>query len=169
MATKMAATCQFALLDTLTYLFSPNFYVLLTSNYCSCLNCLMKIVAKIDIPFHCRALSSPGCQSPTFLVYCCSYSVWGVLACSLFRNIVFNLTFLVLQSSLFERESCLLYYNCLLLCFFLSYVCYAFVPFCLFVPVVTCWERADHLALIVSLSLSLWYPGSGVVLDYIKF
>ena len=37
--------------------------------------------------------------------------------------------------------------------------------------VVTCWERADVLALVcgvynvtVSLSLSHWYPGSGVVL-----
>ena len=38
--------------------------------------------------------------------------------------------------------------------------------------VVTCWERADLLALVCgvftrSLSLSLWYPGSGVVLDCI--
>ena len=35
--------------------------------------------------------------------------------------------------------------------------------------VVTCWERADLLALVcaVSLSLSHWYPGSGVVLDCI--
>ena len=40
--------------------------------------------------------------------------------------------------------------------------------------VVTCWERADLLALVcgvycltVSLSLSNWYPGSGVVLDCI--
>ena len=36
---------------------------------------------------------------------------------------------------------------------------------------VTCWERADLLALFVvsavSLSLSHWYPGSGVVLDCI--
>ena len=36
---------------------------------------------------------------------------------------------------------------------------------------VTCWERADLLArlwcLTVSLSLSHWYPGSGVVLDCI--
>ena len=38
--------------------------------------------------------------------------------------------------------------------------------------VVTCWERTDLLALVcgvyivtVSLSLSHWYPGSGVVLD----
>ena len=38
--------------------------------------------------------------------------------------------------------------------------------------VVTCWERADLLALFgvssVSLSLSHWYPGSGVVLDCIN-
>ena len=36
--------------------------------------------------------------------------------------------------------------------------------------VVTCWERADLLALVcltVSLSLSHWYPGSSVVLDCI--
>ena len=37
--------------------------------------------------------------------------------------------------------------------------------------VVTCWERADLLALFgvssVSLSLSHWCPGSGVVLDCI--
>ena len=38
--------------------------------------------------------------------------------------------------------------------------------------VVTCWERADLLAIVcgvytVSLSLSHWYPGSGVVLDCI--
>ena len=34
---------------------------------------------------------------------------------------------------------------------------------------VTCWERADPLALVcgVCLSLSHWYPGSGVVLDCI--
>ena len=37
--------------------------------------------------------------------------------------------------------------------------------------VVTCWERADLLAFVcgvsprVSLSLSHWYPGSGVILD----
>ena len=38
-------------------------------------------------------------------------------------------------------------------------------------PVVTCWERTDLLALVVvltvSLSLSNWYPGPGVVLDCI--
>ena len=38
--------------------------------------------------------------------------------------------------------------------------------------VVTCWEKVDLLALAlwcltVSLSLSHWYPGSGVVLDCI--
>ena len=37
--------------------------------------------------------------------------------------------------------------------------------------VVTCWERADLLALVlvsaVSLSLSHWNPGSGVVLNCI--
>ena len=36
--------------------------------------------------------------------------------------------------------------------------------------VVTCWERADLLALVCGLSrlsLSHWYPGSGVVLDCI--
>ena len=45
----------------------------------------------------------------------------------------------------------------------------ASVDFCL---VVTCWERTDLLALVLwcltaSLSLSIWYPGSGVVLDCI--
>ena len=33
--------------------------------------------------------------------------------------------------------------------------------------VVTCWERADLWCLTVSLSLSHWYSGSGVVLDCI--
>ena len=37
--------------------------------------------------------------------------------------------------------------------------------------VVTCWERADLLALVcgvyLSLSLSHWYPGSSVVIDCI--
>ena len=44
----------------------------------------------------------------------------------------------------------------------------AFVYMCF---VVTCWERADLLALVCGvcclLSLSHWYPGSGVVLDCI--
>ena len=31
---------------------------------------------------------------------------------------------------------------------FLSCVCYAFVRVCLYVPMVTCWERADLLALV---------------------
>ena len=56
------------------------------------------------------------------------------------------------------------------LCFFLSCVCYAFVHACLFVP---CghllrkgWPLGSSLwCLIVSLSLSNWYPVSGVVLD----
>ena len=59
-----------------------------------------------------------------------------------------------------------------LLCFFLSCVCYAFVGVCLFVP---CghllgkgWPLGSLLwCLTVSLSLSHWYPGSGVVLDCI--
>ena len=34
---------------------------------------------------------------------------------------------------------------------------YASVYLCL---VITCWERADLLALVVSFSLSHWYPGS---------
>ena len=47
------------------------------------------------------------------------------------------------------------------------------MPFCASVYMcleVTCLERAAHLALVcltVSLSLSHWYPGSGVVLDCI--
>ena len=37
---------------------------------------------------------------------------------------------------------------------------------------VTYWERADHLALVCDVKLcicnfSMWYPGSGVVLDFI--
>ena len=59
-----------------------------------------------------------------------------------------------------------------LLCFF----CLVFaMPLCASVymcPVVTCWERSDLLAFVkwcltVSLSLSHWYPGLGVVLDCI--
>ena len=46
-----------------------------------------------------------------------------------------------------------------------------FVYVCLLMPCVTCWERADPLALfvcpIVKLSLSRWYPWSGMVLDCI--
>ena len=59
----------------------------------------------------------------------------------------------------------------LLLCFF----CLSFaMPLCTSVYVclvVTCWERADLCSRLwcraVSLSLSHWYPGSGVVLDCI--
>ena len=50
-------------------------------------------------------------------------------------------------------------------------VCHAFAPvqFCL---VVTCWERADLLALIFDVKycfchFPMGYPGSGVVLDFI--
>ena len=49
---------------------------------------------------------------------------------------------------------------------------YVSVYMCL---VVTCWEMADLLALVcsmyltVSLLLSHWYPGSGVVFDSIDF
>ena len=54
-----------------------------------------------------------------------------------------------------------------LLCFF----CVVFVmPLCASVYlclVVTCLERAHLLCITVSLPLSLWYPGSGVVLDCI--
>ena len=57
---------------------------------------------------------------------------------------------------------------------FLSCVCYSFVRVCLFVP---CghllgkdWPFSSCLwCITVSLSLSHWYPGSGVVLDFIDF
>ena len=44
---------------------------------------------------------------------------------------------------------------------------FAYVHCC---PVVTCWERADLLALVCYVLLCfchfpMWYPGSGVVLD----
>ena len=50
--------------------------------------------------------------------------------------------------------------------------CYAFMRVCFWCLVVSCWERADLLALsfvmfIVTLSLSHWYPVSDVVLDCI--
>ena len=56
--------------------------------------------------------------------------------------------------------------------FYLSCVCYAFVRVCLFVP---CGHRLGKglplgsrlWCLTVSLSLSHWYHGSGVVLDCI--
>ena len=54
---------------------------------------------------------------------------------------------------------------------FLYYVCHDFASAhcCL---VVTCWERADLLALVCGVKLGgcnfpIWYPGSGVVLDCI--
>ena len=58
--------------------------------------------------------------------------------------------------------------------FFVSSVFYAFVRVCLYVP---CghllrkdWQIGSRLwYLTVSLSLSHWYPGSGVVLDCINF
>ena len=60
-----------------------------------------------------------------------------------------------------------------LLCFFLSWVCYAFVPVCLFVPCGHLLGRGWLLGfrfwcLTVRLSLSHWYLGSGVVLDCIE-
>ena len=55
--------------------------------------------------------------------------------------------------------------------FVLSCVCYVLCASVYMCFVVTCWERADLLALVcgssVSLSLSHWYHGSGVVLDCI--
>ena len=54
----------------------------------------------------------------------------------------------------------LLYFFCLVFAMPL----YTSVYVCL---MVTCWERADLLCLTVSLLLSHWYPGSGVVLDCI--
>ena len=58
-----------------------------------------------------------------------------------------------------------------LLCFSVC-VCYAFVRVCLYVPcghlVGKAWPLGSRLwCLTVSLSLSHWYPGSGVVLDCI--
>ena len=55
---------------------------------------------------------------------------------------------------------------------FLSCVCYAFVRVCLYVPwghlLGKGWPLGSRLwCLTVSLSLSHWYPGSGVVLDCI--
>ena len=65
-----------------------------------------------------------------------------------------------------------------LLCvFFLSCDCYAFECDCLYVPCGHLLRRGDLLALdcgvllclTVHMLLSLWYPGSGVVLDCIDF
>ena len=60
-----------------------------------------------------------------------------------------------------------------LLCFVLSCVCYVFVRECLFICAL--WSPAgkgltswlSFVVSTVSLSLSHWYPGSGVVLDCI--
>ena len=46
-------------------------------------------------------------------------------------------------------------YFCGLFMFFLSCVCYAFVCICLFVPCGHLWERADLLALVCSVKLSV--------------
>ena len=56
--------------------------------------------------------------------------------------------------------------------FFLSCVCYAFMRVCLYVICGHLLEKGWPLGsclwcLTVSLSLSHWYLGSGVVLDYI--
>ena len=56
--------------------------------------------------------------------------------------------------------------------FFLSCVCYVFVRVCLYVPCGHLLGTGEPLGsrllcLTVSLSLSHWYPGSGVVLDCI--
>ena len=55
---------------------------------------------------------------------------------------------------------------------FLSFVCCGFVRVCLFVPcghlLGKAWPLDSRLwGLTVSLSLSHWYPGSGVVFDCI--
>ena len=56
--------------------------------------------------------------------------------------------------------------------FFLSFVCYAFVRVCLFVPcdhlLVKGWPLGSRLwCITVSLSLSHWYLGSVMALDCI--
>ena len=61
------------------------------------------------------------------------------------------------------------YFFCVSFMFFLSYVCYAFVRVCLYMPCSHLlgkgWPLVSRLwCLPVSLSLSHWYPGSGVVL-----
>ena len=58
------------------------------------------------------------------------------------------------------------------LCFFLSCVCYVFVRVCLYVLCGHLLGKGWHLGsrlwcLSLNLSLSHWYPGSGVVLDCI--
>ena len=52
----------------------------------------------------------------------------------------------------------------------LVYVCFCYAV--LSVPgslVITCWERADLLALLCFCHFPIWYPGSNVVLDCINF
>ena len=49
-----------------------------------------------------------------------------------------------------------------------SCVCYAFVRVCLFVPCGHLGKSISFVVSTVSLSLSHWYPGSGVVLDCIN-
>ena len=62
------------------------------------------------------------------------------------------------------------YFFCGSFVLFMSCVCHAFasVLCCL---VVTCWERADLLALVCDVYCIfvtlMWYPGSGVLLDCI--
>ena len=56
--------------------------------------------------------------------------------------------------------------------FFLSCVCYGFVCVCLFVPCGHLLGKGNPLGsrvwcLTVGLSLSHWYPGPAVVLDFI--
>ena len=47
--------------------------------------------------------------------------------------------------------------------FFLSCVCYAFVHVCLFCLVVTCWERADLLALVCGVKLWVCHCPIGIL------
>ena len=54
---------------------------------------------------------------------------------------------------------------------YMSCVCHAFYSVHCYL-VVTCWERADLLALVYDVNcvfcyFPMWYPGSGVVLDCI--
>ena len=56
-------------------------------------------------------------------------------------------------------------HSCYFWCVFVRLSC-ASVYCCL---VVTCWERADLLALVCDVLLCVWYPRSGVVLDCIDF
>ena len=65
------------------------------------------------------------------------------------------------------------YFFCWSFMFFLSFVCYVFVCVCLYVLCGNLlgkgWPLGSRLwCLTVSLSISHWYPGSGVVLDCIN-